>query len=101
MRWMEKQKHLNSFRRWKQDQGCDNFAQLYPHTKLLCGRPLMKFPKEETINKKLNEITEKLQLEEFQTIEYCGIAFVVLRTQRDTNKVLEYFKYNAYKRVLK
>lgn len=96
--WIDKFKHLQAFREHMKELGVPDSHLLYPKRKILGYRPFLKFPREKRIHKELNKIQQKLKMRKYQIIEYCGIAFVVFKTEADVKKVIDFYRYKCFRR---
>lgn len=69
--------------------------------KLLSYNPWIKYPSDIKIENKLIEINRELLEEYNQNVEYWGVSIVVLKTEKDAQKLIEYYKVNKTKRYFK
>jgi len=99
--WIDKKKHLDSYRESMKERGHPDWNEMYPSTKILGYRPFMPFPKEEEIDSNLQILDAKMLEKENQTIEHTGLAYVILKNREDVKRVIEYFKFKSIKMNVK
>lgn len=99
--WADKMKKLKAFRDYKKHQGHENWEEMYPPTKIISKRPFLPYPKEEKIQRKLDELSEKCKELGKSELKTCGVAIVVTKYEQDTVKILDFFSFNRLKRYLK
>lgn len=98
--WLEKLKHLEAFRERRKQEGVENYDILYPSTKIISLKPFIRFPREELIKEKLEEVVSKFQLDEYKTMMYSDVAFVVLNNQNEVDLLREHFYVNPIKEII-
>ena len=69
--------------------------------KLLSLSPWIKYPTDIKIETKLTEINRELLDENNQNVQYWGVSIVCLKTEKDAQKLIEYYKVNKVKRYFK
>ena len=62
---------------------------------------LNKYPTEETINENWSKIETELLKEDIQEVKYCGTSIVVLKTEKDAETVIKFYKVNKKRRYCK
>lgn len=69
--------------------------------RLLSYTPWIKYPTDVKIETKLFEINRELLEDNNQNVKYWGVSIVVLKTEKDAQKLIEYYKVNKLKRYSK
>ena len=68
---------------------------------MLGWSPFKKFPSEDIINENCTKIESELLKEDIQEVKYWGTSIVVLRTEKDVEKVINFYLVNKKIRYFK
>ena len=74
---------------------------MLPKRRMLGWPPFKKFPSEDIIKENCTKIESELLKEDIQEVKYWGTSIVVLRTEKDVEKVINFYLVNKKIRYFK
>ena len=99
--WMHKLKYLEMFRqRYAQDNTQQQLEELYPKRNLLSRPPFARFPTEKEIKDNLEEVEKELNKDNNQKVIYSGTTIIVMKNQRDADKLIKFYEIGFWKSLL-